>query len=286
MRTRAALIDGGLRLAEEMGLAGVSVNVLVAELGVSKGTFFHHFGSRANYLLALHREFHERLEKVMVAAVVDHPPGRDHLLAGTHAYLDACLRDRGVKALLLEARAEPLIIGEVSARNARNAGLAEPDFRALGWRHPARARRCGSGSSPRPHCWNCTRVAVGSPCEMPCGSSSNVRLPTTTYPVSLSCNGSAWLVIRSALRVPRACPTPLTAPARRLDTCTNKDKSHELRTTPEKCVPANLRDRNLRYRSHHGDIGCEGIRPPRRSGYCGDQRRVGCDTARDSRIIG
>ncbi|WKY50987.1 TetR/AcrR family transcriptional regulator [Nocardia seriolae] len=136
MRTRAALIDGGLRLAEEMGLAGVSVNVLVAELGVSKGTFFHHFGSRANYLLALHREFHERLEKVMVAAVVDHPPGRDHLLAGTHAYLDACLRDRGVKALLLEARAEPLIIGEVSARNARNAGLAEPDFRALGWRHP------------------------------------------------------------------------------------------------------------------------------------------------------
>ncbi|MFC7219481.1 TetR/AcrR family transcriptional regulator [Streptomyces polyrhachis] len=140
-RTRAALIDTGLRLTERVGLAALSVNALVAELGVSKGVFFHHFGTRAGYLLALHREFHDRLETALEAAIADHRPGPDRLLAGSYAYLDACLRDRGVKALLLEARAEPAIVEEVQSRNARSATLAEADFRAMGWRHPADGAR-------------------------------------------------------------------------------------------------------------------------------------------------
>lgn len=144
-RTRAALVDSGLKLAERLGLAGVSVNVLVAELGVSKGTFFHHFGTRANYLLALHREFHDRLQTDIEAAIASLPPGNDRLRAASIAYLDACLRDRGVKALLLEARAEPLITDEVSARNTDNAALIEPDFEILGWTHPEQAARLWVG---------------------------------------------------------------------------------------------------------------------------------------------
>ncbi|MVU78014.1 TetR family transcriptional regulator [Nocardia sp. ET3-3] len=144
-RTRAALVDSGLRLAETLGLAGVSVNVLVAELGVSKGTFFHHFGTRANYLLALHREFHDRLQADIESAIANQPPGRDRLRTGSTAYLDACLRDRGVKALLLEARADPLIADEVTARNTLNAALIEPDFATLGWPHPSSAARLWVG---------------------------------------------------------------------------------------------------------------------------------------------
>ncbi|MEC3918017.1 TetR/AcrR family transcriptional regulator [Nocardia sp. CDC160] len=140
-RTRAALVDSGLRLAERLGLSAVSVNVLVAELGVSKGTFFHHFGSRANYLLALHREFHDRLQTEIETAIADLAPGHARLVAGSTAYLDACLRDRGVKALLLDARAEPLIADEVTHRNAHNAALIEPDFEALGWREPTDGAR-------------------------------------------------------------------------------------------------------------------------------------------------
>ncbi|MEC3953312.1 TetR/AcrR family transcriptional regulator [Nocardia sp. CDC153] len=140
-RTRAALVDSGLHLAERLGLSGVSVNVLVAELGVSKGTFFHHFGSRANYLLALHREFHDRLQTEIETAIADLAPGHDRLVTGSTAYLDACLRDRGVKALLLEARAEPLIADAVTHRNAHNAALIEPDFQVLGWSEPADAAR-------------------------------------------------------------------------------------------------------------------------------------------------
>jgi TetR/AcrR family transcriptional regulator, transcriptional repressor for nem operon len=144
-RTRSALIDSGLRLAERVGLAGLSVNALVEELGVAKGTFFHHFGSRAGYLLALHREFHERLETEIFAAIDGLEPGRARLLAATEAYLEACLRDRGVKALLLEARAEPQIAEAAAARHAHNAELTRPDFEALDRPHPHEAAQLWAG---------------------------------------------------------------------------------------------------------------------------------------------
>lgn len=135
-RTREALIDAGLRLAERTGLAGLSVNLVVQDAGVAKGTFFHHFGDRASYLLALHREFHDRLAAQMQAAVVGVPAGRTRLITGANACLDGCLRDRGVRALLLEARAEPAVIDEIRQRNHVNADLCRPDFAALKHRHP------------------------------------------------------------------------------------------------------------------------------------------------------
>ncbi|BBX48155.1 hypothetical protein GCM10009641_08010 [Mycobacterium cookii] len=135
-RTREALIDAGLQLAERTGLTGLSVNLIVAEAGVAKGTFFHHFGDRASYLLALHREFHERLENQVQAAIVGMPPGRDRLIAVANTYLDGCLRDRGVRALLLEARAEPAVTEEITRRNNASAELCRTDFAALKRPHP------------------------------------------------------------------------------------------------------------------------------------------------------
>lgn len=140
-RTRQALIDAGLRLAERTGLAGLSINLLVEEAEVSKGTFFHHFGDRANYLVALHRDFHDRVLAEILDAIDGLQPGGDRLMTAAGNYLDACRRDRGVRALLLEARAEPLITSEVSARNASNAKLCEPDFRAMGWPRPRESAR-------------------------------------------------------------------------------------------------------------------------------------------------
>ncbi len=140
-RTRERLLDAGLRLAERTGLASMSVNLLVAEADLSKGTFFHHFGDRAGYLLALHRGFHDRLLAEIEAARGSLPAGRERLLAGSTVYLDACLCARGVKALLLEARAESLIATEVMRRNEQTAKLCEPDFRAIGWQRPAESGR-------------------------------------------------------------------------------------------------------------------------------------------------
>jgi AcrR family transcriptional regulator len=135
--TRRHLIDSGLELAEQTGLAGMSVNLIVEKAGVAKGTFFHHFGDRARFLVALHREFHDRLFAEITDAVGGMPPGRDRLLAAAAAYLDACLRRRGIRALLLEARAEPLIANAIAQRNQQAVRLLTPDFAAIGWADPA-----------------------------------------------------------------------------------------------------------------------------------------------------
>jgi TetR/AcrR family transcriptional regulator, transcriptional repressor for nem operon len=135
-RTRETLIDAGLRLAERTGLTGLSVNLIVADAGVAKGTFFHHFGDRASYLLALHREFHERLATQIQDAIAGMSPGRDRLIAVANTYLDGCLRDRGVRALLLEARAEPAVTDEITRRNQASAEFCQSDFAALGSPHP------------------------------------------------------------------------------------------------------------------------------------------------------
>jgi AcrR family transcriptional regulator len=146
-RTRMALIDAGLRLAERTGLAGLSINLLVEEARVSKGTFFHHFGDRASYLLALHREFHDRLLSEIERATSNLSPGRERLIVSATTYLDGCLRDRGVRALLLEARADPVIAGEIGARNAGTAQLMQVDFKAMGWPHPLECAQLWVGTT-------------------------------------------------------------------------------------------------------------------------------------------
>ncbi|MGO4445155.1 TetR/AcrR family transcriptional regulator [Mycobacterium sp. 2YAF39] len=141
LQTRANLIETGLVLAEELGLEGLSVNAVVAAAGVSKGTFFHHFPDRVSYLVALHRRFHDVLFGEVMSVIGDLEPGKARLDAAARAYLDACLRDRGVKALLLEARGHLPIADEVMRRNRMNVDIVAADFTALGWTHPRESAR-------------------------------------------------------------------------------------------------------------------------------------------------
>ena len=140
-RMRAALLDAGLRVAERTGLGWLTLDQVVAEAKVAKGSLLHHFRDRAGYLLALHRRFHDRLVEDIRKASDGLRPGRERLLGDAVGYLDACLKHRGVRALLLEARAEPQIAAEVLARNAQIARRVEPDVRALGWPDPAESAR-------------------------------------------------------------------------------------------------------------------------------------------------
>src|SRR3984893_13569793 len=126
--TRQHLVEAGLELAEQTGLAGMSVNHIVEKAGVAKGTFFHHFGDRARFLVALHREFHDRLFAEITDAGAGMPAGRARLRAAAAAYLDGCLRHRGIRALLLEARAEPVITDAIARRNQQASALITPDF--------------------------------------------------------------------------------------------------------------------------------------------------------------
>ena len=139
--TRAALLDAGLRIAEEHGLAGMSVNRVVDEAGVAKGTFYVHFTDRDAFLGALHERFHERTKHAIGTAMAGHPPGRARLRAGMTAYFETCLRNMGVRALLLEARNSRAVGADMAARSEALAAVAELDLRAMGWTEGRRAAR-------------------------------------------------------------------------------------------------------------------------------------------------
>jgi AcrR family transcriptional regulator len=133
---RNALLDAGQRLLGSADLARISVNAIVAEAGMAKGSFYQHWPSRSEYLRALHDRFHDDLQESITAAMADLPPGGDRLEAGMDAYLDGCLADPATKALLVQSRTEAGLSDLVAARNQGSATLILPDLTALGWAPP------------------------------------------------------------------------------------------------------------------------------------------------------
>jgi TetR/AcrR family transcriptional regulator, transcriptional repressor for nem operon len=131
--TREALLDAGVKVLEQRGLAGLSVNQVVASAGVAKGTFYVHFQDRASFVDALHERFHARVQDAVGSAVEGMQPGPERIFRGSEAYLDVCLANRGVKALALEARSDPALMSSMAARHERFASAAIPDLRAMGW---------------------------------------------------------------------------------------------------------------------------------------------------------
>ncbi len=127
------LLDAGVAVAEREGLAGLSVNRVVAEAGVAKGTFYVHFADREAFVDALHGRFHERVAQAVATATACTSPGAERIVLGVEAYLDVCLADRAIKALALEARTEAALTASMSARHERFAAAAIPSFKAMGW---------------------------------------------------------------------------------------------------------------------------------------------------------
>jgi AcrR family transcriptional regulator len=138
-QTRVSLLDAGAALAEEHGLASVSVNMVVARAGVAKGTFYVHFKDRAAFVDAMHARFHERVQAAVERAVAGLPAGAERIFRGSEAYLDVSLENRGVKALSLEARSDPTGQDSMAARRERLAEGGVPDLKAMGWDDPGAA---------------------------------------------------------------------------------------------------------------------------------------------------
>ena len=132
-RTREQLLGAGVAVAEREGLAGLSVNRVVAEAGVAKGTFYVHFEDRESFVDALHERFHERVREAAAKATKGVPPGAEQLWLACQAYLDVSLRERAIKALALEARSQGVLTAAMSERHERFVAAAVPGFRAMGW---------------------------------------------------------------------------------------------------------------------------------------------------------
>jgi AcrR family transcriptional regulator len=143
--TRQELIDAGIRLCERATLADLNVAMITAEAGTAEGTFFRYFPDRGAFLVALHQTVYDRTLDSIIAEAGALTPGRARLLQGSNAYLDEFLRQRSVRALLLEARVESMVALAVPERNEQLSELIHPDLAAMGWSHPRAAARLWIG---------------------------------------------------------------------------------------------------------------------------------------------
>lgn len=126
--TRLELLDAAVELAEQEGLNGLSVARITAAAGHAKGTFYVHFPDRAAFLVALHRRFHDTLFTRILAETAEESPGPRRARKRLLAFLDGCRELPGVRALLLEARAEPAVGAEVDKRNRQAATVLSADL--------------------------------------------------------------------------------------------------------------------------------------------------------------
>jgi TetR/AcrR family transcriptional regulator, transcriptional repressor for nem operon len=131
-RTREALLRAGEIVAERDGLSGLSVAAVADQAGVAKGTFYLYFGDRESFIDALHQRFYSQVTAAVSRAVAGMPPGRELLLTAIDAYLDVCLANRAVKALVFETRAQNTLTTTMRDREALFAQLAEPSAQAMG----------------------------------------------------------------------------------------------------------------------------------------------------------
>jgi AcrR family transcriptional regulator len=134
LRTRDALLSSGRAVAERDGLAALSVSAVVKEAGVAKGTFYVHFTDREAFVAALREDARQRIAERVSEQVADLEPGIERLLAGLTAYLDACLANRTVEAVIQEVRDDTSGRASVSA-------LVQANLRAAAWRDPQSAAR-------------------------------------------------------------------------------------------------------------------------------------------------
>jgi len=69
--TRARLVRAGLRHLTERGYGATGVDEILAAAGVPKGSFYHHFGSKAAFGAALIEEYHLYFVALLESALGD-----------------------------------------------------------------------------------------------------------------------------------------------------------------------------------------------------------------------
>jgi AcrR family transcriptional regulator len=120
---RSDWIYEAVRVLGEEGVEAVRVEPLAKRLGVTKGSFYHHFGDRDELLLAILDTWHERATSLVIEVVNQHsrrPDERlrhllemaiDPTLRGVFRFVDVAIRewarkDRRVQSMLESVDAE------------------------------------------------------------------------------------------------------------------------------------------------------------------------------------
>ncbi|HVJ25218.1 MAG TPA: TetR/AcrR family transcriptional regulator [Burkholderiales bacterium] len=87
-RTRAAILDGALRIVSKAGLDGLTIGTLADATGMSKSGLFAHFGSREELLLAVLAHGQAQFTEVVFQPAMAKPRGLPRLKAMFTHWLD------------------------------------------------------------------------------------------------------------------------------------------------------------------------------------------------------
>lgn len=86
---KVRILETATRLFYEEGIHGVGVDRLISEASVTKATFYKHYGSKDNLILAYVREQHTRVQAWMESVVAD----ADTPESAVRAWVDALAAD-------------------------------------------------------------------------------------------------------------------------------------------------------------------------------------------------
>lgn len=103
--TRAALVAASRSLFAAQGFADTSTEQIVQQARVTRGALYHHFKDKADLFAAVFEQLSGEVgNRVKRAARDGGARGTwSHLVAGTHAFLDACLDPEVRQIILLDA---------------------------------------------------------------------------------------------------------------------------------------------------------------------------------------
>jgi AcrR family transcriptional regulator len=140
--TRALIVDRALAMAGEVGLEGVSLGALAADIQLSKSGLFAHFKSKEALQLAVLQRAVDHFAADVIQPALAQPPGEARVAALFERYLDwiRCRRGRCFfMALAQEYDDRPGVIRERLAQSQRDwhrliarvaqAAVAEGRFR-------------------------------------------------------------------------------------------------------------------------------------------------------------
>lgn len=139
---RRRILDAVVHLSAIYPLEDVSADILAEAAGLEPGEFQAEFASLPDCLCAAQQQFMDGLRTRVLEAALSCGSGFARLKAGSSAYLDACLENRTLRSWLLQARDRwPAVADGLRRQNETYIVVLAPEFKTLGWPHPAAAAR-------------------------------------------------------------------------------------------------------------------------------------------------
>jgi AcrR family transcriptional regulator len=106
--TRSALVDAARPLFAERGFADVGTEEIVAAARLTRGALYYHFEDKRDLFRAVFADVdRELVERIAAVALAEEDPWQ-RLVAGSEAFLDACVEPATQRIVFLDA---PSVLG-------------------------------------------------------------------------------------------------------------------------------------------------------------------------------